>query len=261
MNHRVLHTKTWMNPTIDPCSELCLVRGDIQGNWGVNQVSTGMTGSPLGGDAMGRGTVCVPLNGGNTENGRGAAGTTGGLCPASGFWRGANVQYGNPGGRGWGTATARGRHNWGSFTAGGRGCGDSPYWFQTPWVFWFHCPGGASIFGGDGWKSIWPVTCVDCLPGDRLLWLLDLRVLGARIDASSLIVSALMLSARWRKMSRFRGLGAGVAPCTLASVSGAISGDSWSTSWSTGRGRGSGCAFGVCWSAWIVEAGFLPLMK
>ena len=32
MNHRVLPTKTWMNPTIDPCSELCLVRGDIQGN-------------------------------------------------------------------------------------------------------------------------------------------------------------------------------------------------------------------------------------
>ena len=73
--------------------------------------STGMTGSPLGGGAMGRGTVCVPLNGGNTENGRGATGTTGGLCPASGFCRGANVQYGNPGGRGWGTAIAGGRHN------------------------------------------------------------------------------------------------------------------------------------------------------
>ena len=28
MDHGVFHTKTWMDPTIDPCSELCLVRGD-----------------------------------------------------------------------------------------------------------------------------------------------------------------------------------------------------------------------------------------
>ena len=28
MDHGVFHTKTWMDPTIDPCPELCLVRGD-----------------------------------------------------------------------------------------------------------------------------------------------------------------------------------------------------------------------------------------
>ena len=164
-----------------------------------------MTGSLLGGGGRGRGTVCVPINGGNTENGREAAGPIGGLRPTGGLWRGVNVQWGNPGGRGWGAETAGGRQNYWWW----RSCW-FPYWFQIPWAFWLHCPGGASMFGGGGGKSIWPVTCVDCLPGDRLLWLRDLRVLGARIDASSL-----MLSALWRKMSRFRGLGAGVVACTL----------------------------------------------
>ena len=46
--------------------------------------STGMTGSPLGGGARGRGTVCVPMTGGNTENGREAPGAPGGLCPTCG---------------------------------------------------------------------------------------------------------------------------------------------------------------------------------
>ena len=44
-----------------------------------------MTGFPLGGGAMGRGTVCAPINGGNTENGREAAGPTGGLRPTGGL--------------------------------------------------------------------------------------------------------------------------------------------------------------------------------
>ena len=38
MNHGVFHAKTLMNPSIDPCPELCLVRGDIQRDWGVNQI-------------------------------------------------------------------------------------------------------------------------------------------------------------------------------------------------------------------------------
>ena len=40
----------------------------------------------------GRGTVCVPGNGGKAENGREAAGPAGGLCPACGLCRGVNVK-------------------------------------------------------------------------------------------------------------------------------------------------------------------------